>query len=312
MTTTFMSSGEIIKEEGPGEDEPAPSHEELCTVPLNQLREADWLEKWRWDHLEKRWGRQFTIAPGMILMLPNRDGGYSSEMGWTGNREDKPELVDRGVLLEEGIEDDPYAATGWQTLAEHNDAIVRELKGIITGCNLLEGKWTETLLLAALWHDTGKVHEVFQNAMIGNSQKKTRPRSGRRHLTPRLLTKERGSGTSSPLHLPPFKMVCRTSLPTSSLPTMGKCVSPSVPFQMKRNAMIQTNASLVESGKVILSGRLTSEMARGFQKLYLTSPTWTLARGLRDQAGSHECFRSAITLSGSLQAGISRSPDPGR
>jgi CRISPR-associated endonuclease/helicase Cas3 len=181
-----------LKDEGPAEDEPAPSREELCTVPVNQLREADWLEEWCWDHLEKRWVRQFTIAPGMILMLPTRDGGYSSEIGWTGNREDKPEPIDRGLLLEEGIEDDRYAATGWQTLAEHNNAVVRELRDIVTGCDLPGGEWIEALLLAAHWHDTGKAHEVFQKAMIGNSVEKDTSQVWAKTSLPRVVYERKG------------------------------------------------------------------------------------------------------------------------
>jgi len=181
-----------LTEDGAGEDERAPSHDELCTVPVNALREADWLKKWRWDHLEKRWSRQFTIVPGTTLMLSIRDGGYSSEMGWTGDREDKPEHVHLGDLPEEGNDDDPYAATGWQTLAEHNNAIVRELKDIITGCNLSEGEWTEALLLAALWHDTGKVHEVFQKAMMGNSPEKDPSQVWAKTSLPRVVYERKG------------------------------------------------------------------------------------------------------------------------
>lgn len=181
-----------LAEEGPGEDEPAPSHGELCTVPVNELREANWREKWRWDHLEKRWGREYTIIPGTILMLPIHDGGYSSEMGWTGNREDKPEPVHRGALLEEGIGDDPYTATGWQTLVEHNDAILRELKDIISRCNLPGREWTEALLIAALWHDAGKAHGVFQKAMIGNSPEKDLSQVWAKTSLPRVVYERKG------------------------------------------------------------------------------------------------------------------------
>ena len=178
--------------EGPGESEPAPLPQELCSVPVNELKEAEWLEKWWWDHLDRRWVRQFTINPGMILLLRSTDGGYGPEIGWTGNPEDKPDPILHGVSDEEAIDDDLYSTVGWQTLPEHNDAVVKVLKDLLLRCELPEAKWIEALLLAARWHDAGKVHQVFQKAMVGNPPEKDSSQIWAKTSLPRITYERRG------------------------------------------------------------------------------------------------------------------------
>jgi len=119
-----------LGDEAPGPDESGPSREELCPVPVSDLKN---LTLWCWDHLERRWVRPQSIfkgiSPGMILMLSTADGCYSCEVGWTGNPEDVPAPVDPGRLVEEADGDDRFVSTGWQTLVEHSDAVVKEKKG---------------------------------------------------------------------------------------------------------------------------------------------------------------------------------------
>jgi CRISPR-associated endonuclease/helicase Cas3 len=157
-----------ILKEGPRSEEPAPSKKELCSVPIGDLRATEKLDRWRWDHLEKRWSKERNIVPGMVLMLRMSDGCYSSEIGWTGVRTDIPEPVETGNANEEGIDDDQYAILTWQSLVDHNEMVVKELKSILSKIEIKEEAWKETLLLVALWHDAGKVHEVFQKAMVGD------------------------------------------------------------------------------------------------------------------------------------------------
>jgi CRISPR-associated endonuclease/helicase Cas3 len=52
----------------------------------------------------------------------------------------------------------------WQTIAEHADEICRELDRILERLPLTQGE-TDSLRLAARWHDRGKAHEVFQDAI---------------------------------------------------------------------------------------------------------------------------------------------------
>ncbi|MFH2098065.1 MAG: CRISPR-associated helicase Cas3', partial [Pseudomonadota bacterium] len=83
--------------EKPGPDDPLPARDELCPVPMNELRkllrDRKLSEAWRWDHLERQWvpARADSIYPGMMLLLPVGQGGYHPEKGWTGDRKDIPE-----------------------------------------------------------------------------------------------------------------------------------------------------------------------------------------------------------------------------
>ena len=157
-----------IPRDGPGEEEMAPSRDELSNVSVAALRDVAGLEKWRWDHLEKRWVRPESLFPGMVLMLRRSDGCYNSEIGWTGKKEDIPEIVDIKGLTEESNDDDFYTSTGWQTLNAHTDAVVKEIASLLAYFLLPEDNWREALLLAAYLHDAGKAHEIFQKAMVGD------------------------------------------------------------------------------------------------------------------------------------------------
>jgi len=157
-----------LPKEGPGGEEPSPSRNELCSVPVNGLRTVKELEMWRWDHLEKRWARPPSISPGMTLMLRKSDGCYNSEIGWTGTKTDLTNPVGAGDIAEEANDDDRYASIGWQSLSDHSEAVVEEIKAILSICGLQEQKWQDEIMLAARWHDVGKVHEIFQAAMVGD------------------------------------------------------------------------------------------------------------------------------------------------
>ncbi len=145
----------------PDDSEPAPDRNELCSIPIGEAKQSKF-EFWRWDHLEKRWSRAWDISPGMVLMTRKDAGGYSPEMDWTGIRDDKPEILDLSRKIEEGDDDDFYVL---QSLLEHTSLVCKELEGILSSCGLIESEWSKILIQAALWHDFGKSHEVFQKAL---------------------------------------------------------------------------------------------------------------------------------------------------
>jgi CRISPR-associated endonuclease/helicase Cas3 len=157
-----------IGNEGLGDGEPAPSREELCNAPIADLKALEGVERWRWDHLEKRWMRASNIAPGMVLMLRRNDGRYNSELGWTGNKDDLPDIIQTSNLAEEADGDDYYATTTWQTLMDHTEAVVRELGVILSQFSFPDEEWRKALIQAARWHDAGKAHAVAQNAFLGD------------------------------------------------------------------------------------------------------------------------------------------------
>ncbi len=166
--------------EDPPKDEPPPCRDELCRIPVAALER--WLKKhraWRWDHVEATWQRLKAgrIPPGLIVLLRSEDGGYDPERGWTGQPSKKtkkgfkgavPPLMPSGSVAEDGHDRDlgvsQVPAGSWQTLAQHTDQVVEAPRAILEHHAGLQLP-LEALLLAARWHDAGKAHPVFQEAM---------------------------------------------------------------------------------------------------------------------------------------------------
>jgi CRISPR-associated endonuclease/helicase Cas3 len=149
----------------------APRHEELCPVPFYQFRE-DFLRKgktaYRWDVLERRWVRADadTVAPGQVFLIPADQGGYDALAGWQA-RSDLPvePLPSVPPDLPESNDDDRPSQGYWQTVAEHADEVVAEAIKILDALGLDHEDWRQALRLAARWHDRGKAHQVFQEAI---------------------------------------------------------------------------------------------------------------------------------------------------
>ena len=157
-----------LPEGAPTRDEAAPHRDELCKVPLNGIRQIGDYPKWRWDHLDRQWIRIYAadeIYPGLILLLDSARGGYSKEMGWTGNKADIPDLVTSPTDPAEGNDDDPYTATAWLTLSDHTEDVVQTVNHLLKKLEISNDFIRESLNLAARWHDAGKAHPVFQRAL---------------------------------------------------------------------------------------------------------------------------------------------------
>jgi CRISPR-associated endonuclease/helicase Cas3 len=157
-------------EESPTDKEPAPTRDELCSVPIGDLkaqRKKAELRLWYWDHLEKSWQRPPSISPGMIFMLHKSAGCYKPEFGWTGKKSDIPEIYEKSPSIQEAIDDDPQVSRGWQSLSDHTDAVVNKVTEILSNFELPD-EYCDSVLLAARWHDSGKAHGVFQEAMVGD------------------------------------------------------------------------------------------------------------------------------------------------
>lgn len=169
----------------------APRCEELCPVPFYHFRE-DFLGKgktaYRWNVLERRWVRAdaATVAPGQVFLIPASQGGYDPSTGWQA-RSDLPVEPVPLVLPQspEGNDDDQPSHGYWQTIAEHADEVVDELMRIADAVGLAHEEWRHALQMAARWHDRGKAHPVFQEA-IHDSRPEERDRPewwcGRRDL----------------------------------------------------------------------------------------------------------------------------------
>lgn len=155
----------------PPPDTPRPSRDELCSAPIGMLRKQlkAGARAWTWDHLDKHWQPAGdAIYPGQVLLIPVTAGGYSDLKGYTGRKNDRPSVVEApAAQANEGIEDDSWSEHRWKQLDAHIDAVVAALETLLERLPDLSAPLCEALRQAARWHDAGKAHPVFQNAMLG-------------------------------------------------------------------------------------------------------------------------------------------------
>jgi len=157
-----------LPETGPTSEEKGPARDELCAVPIS--KELKQKKLWRWEPLEKIWTKPKTFYPGLVLMLGSDQGGYSPTLGWTGSsKETRTEpLTDMSAHeKQEGMDDEIYSVSKiWQTIAEHTDLVTEKLLAMLNqGLAELNEVERDALLEAARWHDAGKAHAQFQQAM---------------------------------------------------------------------------------------------------------------------------------------------------
>ncbi len=146
----------------------AAHHNELCAVPVGSFRE--FFKKNRdnvfcWDGLERKWRRpeEPEIYPGQTFMIRAEVGGYDSTTGWNPQSKVAVQPIE-GPGQELDAQGRDFEAGGWQSIAEHTDDVVAELKVILADTPLDEDV-RAVLLDAARWHDRGKAHSQFQKAV---------------------------------------------------------------------------------------------------------------------------------------------------
>ena len=157
------------------EPEGRPRRDELCTVPVGEIRDLvdRSLDAWIWDALDGQWIRANSdlIYPGITLMLSARDGHYTVDEGWSVRSRRPvpvivPEIKDSTADSYSGNE----MATGdWMSIAEHTNKVCLEMTKILESLEL-DGPWKDSLLEGSRWHDAGKVHKSFQ-AMIKKDER---------------------------------------------------------------------------------------------------------------------------------------------
>ncbi len=171
----------------PADDEPMPQRDELCPAPIGdfktvvgkltgkaELRKREIHTAFRRNFLERRWEpvRDTEIYPGQMYMLASIAGGYTAELGWTGdvarNAKGSVTVVPRKeqrIATDSDNDAEPYSQIGvWQELSKHSAQAHKELQGILAHLRHLSGFY-EPLLTAIRWHDLGKAHWVFRHAL---------------------------------------------------------------------------------------------------------------------------------------------------
>lgn len=169
-----------VDEEFPSDLIPAPMRSELCSVAIGRI--SDFLAKLKKTNKqfalifkplenENKWRpiEPDDVRPGMVLLLAPQMGGYSDQVGWTGDSSDKPTLHPpvAGEPVEAIEDGSNLRSSQWTTLPKHLDRVVAEaakFKKAFKAC--LEDIPWDAITTAAKWHDVGKAHSAFQNMIL--------------------------------------------------------------------------------------------------------------------------------------------------
>jgi CRISPR-associated endonuclease/helicase Cas3 len=180
-----------------------PVRAELCRVGIGRFKEflkklgkthakpAESLNAWTWDALDGEWRAvrdDNSIIPGRMYLLPRLAGGYEDALGWTGQvgeekknkksgaveRLNMPEWIrptdDTGIPFgREHNAGEEYASGGArdaQELFDHTRAVLVETSRVMATLSVSDAE-RAALRTAAIWHDAGKAHPVFQLAVRG-------------------------------------------------------------------------------------------------------------------------------------------------
>lgn len=158
--------------EAPPADLPRPRQEELCPVPAGLVRDfVSQREGWVWDHLDRRWrpARSEDVRPGQVVLVDAAQGGYSQEMGWDLDAARVEVPAGPPEPPQESIRDEPpFEREGVPVpLDQHAHNIISEVRDLLAQVepDLAPGH-VQALTVAARWHDVGKAHHVFQEAIL--------------------------------------------------------------------------------------------------------------------------------------------------
>lgn len=154
-------------------NESKPKREELCSAPVGQVKNFLKLlaDKKRgaayiWDHLDDQWVKLDVrqVRPGLVILLHVRSGGYSEERGWdlASDAEVIPHPPTRPER-EEAVQSDQLSLTAQLTIEQHTNNVCSMLETLLHELDVAEH--AEALRQAARWHDAGKAHSIFQDAL---------------------------------------------------------------------------------------------------------------------------------------------------
>lgn len=160
----------------PPAEEPKPAREELCPAPIMELSDLISSGEKRiylWDYADRRWRTALRrdLFPGRIFVIHADAGCYSPETGWDPGNKAPVELpFSPASPPEESGGDDRFTFAGrWQTLREHSEDTLQVLRALLAKLPYLDLEPFRTPLHeAALWHDLGKAHQVFQNTLLNS------------------------------------------------------------------------------------------------------------------------------------------------
>jgi len=154
-------------------DRPANEHsvkmDSLCRVPAFTLRaflKSNRTSAWEWDPEIRAYQkvRPEMLCPGMTLLLAKNTGGYSNDLGWTGNKNDQPTGGFAEPATPKAFSDDTESASAWLKLEDHLKDAGAEALGLVKAL-ALANVFKDSVVTAASWHDVGKAHPRWQGAI---------------------------------------------------------------------------------------------------------------------------------------------------
>jgi CRISPR-associated endonuclease/helicase Cas3 len=157
---------------------PTFQRQEGCAVTAFKLH--SFVEKTKiayvWNDKEDQWEaiRKNDICPGMVILLPAGSGGYSEEIGWTGNRSDRFSTVPLPGPYDADGDRDTLVVTKlqWVSLEDHSTGVSTEATRI--GADIgLPPALQAALFSAGALHDIGKSLLQWQEALPENRPDRT-------------------------------------------------------------------------------------------------------------------------------------------
>jgi CRISPR-associated endonuclease/helicase Cas3 len=166
--------------DAPPPDDIAPQRQELVRVSLysssgfKKFAEKNKTGIWLWNVLDGEWQRlrPDRLAPGQIYLIDSTLGGYSTVLGWTGEKskesfplfttaDQAPRTPRDGQGNDEESQRLKTAAEPWQSVETHTTHVLAAANEILSAL-AAAAPWADALRTAARWHDVGKAHASFQ------------------------------------------------------------------------------------------------------------------------------------------------------
>lgn len=145
--------------------------EEICSVPISDLKSFLKTRKeigYAFDYDDRIWKKTNPndLRPGQIIMLNSKTSGYSKTYGWDPTEYVPVRPIGSSKQRPESYDGDNRSNIGVAiTLADHTRHVMLELDHYLENIQHIDAEIKDVLRTAARYHDVGKIHRVFQNAM---------------------------------------------------------------------------------------------------------------------------------------------------
>jgi len=155
-------------------DESPPDHAELCPVSISQIKTylgKDKQKAFVWDGLSERWKAvdQYSVYPGMTLLLRCENGGYDLKLGFAADSKTPVSPLHLANKCEDSYRGDPDSQkTIPIRLEAHLCHVAEAAQELLQNLCYADSDMSAAIVTAAIWHDVGKSHPVFQETLTKN------------------------------------------------------------------------------------------------------------------------------------------------